>query len=47
MHARFVGKVAGVVDQELGGEVVDPVDNHVVLGENLQRVAGCQPLFVH
>ena len=46
MDQRFSGKETGVVDQELGRKVVDPVDDDVIFADDLQRIAGCQSLFI-
>jgi hypothetical protein len=47
MDQRLSGKETGIVDQELGCEVVDPVDDDVMLANDFQRIAGRQPLFLH
>ena len=47
MDQWFSGKETGVVDEKLGREIIDPVDDHIVLADNLEGIAGRQPLFVH
>ena len=46
MNQRFVGKEAGIVDQEFGREVVDAVDDDIVFAENLERISRGQTLLV-
>src|SRR6266581_3493469 len=39
----FAGQHAGVVDQELGGEVVGGVDDEVISADDLRDIAGIDP----
>ena len=46
MHQRLIGKKTGVIDEEFAGEVIDPVDNHIKLGEHLQGIRRVQAFFI-
>src|SRR5262245_5251675 len=47
MNQGLIGEEAGIVDQEFGGKIVNPVDDDVIFAENFQRVACRQAFFIH
>ena len=47
MHQRLAGEETGIVDEKLRGEIIDAVDHDIVVAENLERIAGREPFFVH
>ena len=46
MDQRLVGEEAGVVNQELAGKIVHPIDDDIIVGENCEGVRRVEPLFI-